>query len=692
MNSPKVFISYDHSSPEHMQAVADLAEVLRSKGLTIELDIDHILPPQPTIGIITALPKEFAAVKAILIEPKERSVAGKGAGRRYMIGRINSLYGGSHLIDLALADMGNNIAATRATLLLEHFPHVDSIIMVGIAGGVPCPSHPEEHVRLGDIVISNKKGVVQYDMVKLHEIRACPVPPNARLIEAVRLLEARELEGQRPWDAAIDEILKLLKWDRPSKTTDQLFASDDPSKLIKHPKDPKRAGNLPHVFLGPIASANELLKNPIKRDNLRSEFGVKAVEMESSGIADATWTHEKGYLAVRGICDYCDSHKNDLWQNYAAAVAAGYTKALIESVFDQTQIQSKVVSASMDWLYVPNREWHATPSSLLRADHAIVPFHGREEELTAWKNWVLDDSNLGARLLTGSGGMGKTRFARELCLHLHSVNVQAGFLDLAETEQCLEYLKAVANERILLVVDYAETAEEKVANILRIAAKRKLTSLRLILLARGAGYWWSRLKRKGDGVGDWLWREPDKLRPLALDISGRQESYNIAIHAFAEKLGMPVKASELSNLSAPYYERILVLHMTALLAVLGSTAAGMDSIIERILDHEASNWIRQVRNRELPTTLDRGFERAMGIISVYGGVSDRHEAIELIRKIRFFRDQPLAIIETVADILHDCYPGPPWIEPIQPDLLMEYLVGKATKDDPEDFIALILPK
>lgn len=75
-------------------------------------------------------------------------------------------------------------------------------------------------------------------------------------------------------------------------------------------------------------------QSPIwKRDALRDKFGVRAVEMEGSGIADATWSHEKGYLAIRGICDYCDAHKNDAWQEYAAAVAAGYTRALLESIF-----------------------------------------------------------------------------------------------------------------------------------------------------------------------------------------------------------------------------------------------------------------------------------------------------------------------------------------------------------------------
>lgn len=54
--------------------------------------------------------------------------------------------------------------------------------------------------------------------------------------------------------------------------------------------------------------------------------------MEASGIADATWESGVGYLVIRGICDYCDAYKNDLWQEYAAMVAACYTRDLIENL------------------------------------------------------------------------------------------------------------------------------------------------------------------------------------------------------------------------------------------------------------------------------------------------------------------------------------------------------------------------
>jgi nucleoside phosphorylase/tetratricopeptide (TPR) repeat protein len=288
-----------------------------------------------TIGIITALPKEFVAVKLLLSNTQEIHVNGQGAGRRYVVGSISSSNGNCHWVALALADMGNNIASVYATLLVQNFPVVESILMVGIAGGVPNPTKPEDHVRLGDIVVSNKKGVIQYDMVKLQEVRCCPITPSAKLIEAVRFLEAQELQRQRPWDSKIEFILNELKHDRPDAATDKLFDSNTPSKQVTHPADLRRLLNQPRVFLGPVASANELLKDPIKRDSLRDAFGVKAVEMEGSGIADATWMCELGYLVVRGICDYCDSHKNDVWQEYAAASAAAYAVALIESLPSQ---------------------------------------------------------------------------------------------------------------------------------------------------------------------------------------------------------------------------------------------------------------------------------------------------------------------------------------------------------------------
>ncbi|KAB8071082.1 hypothetical protein BDV29DRAFT_179858 [Aspergillus leporis] len=46
--------------------------------------------------------------------------------------------------------------------------------------------------------------------------------------------------------------------------------------------------------------------------------------MEAAGLMDEIPT-----LVIRGICDYCDSHKQKQWQGYAALTAAAYAKLLL---------------------------------------------------------------------------------------------------------------------------------------------------------------------------------------------------------------------------------------------------------------------------------------------------------------------------------------------------------------------------
>lgn len=292
------------------------------------------------IGIVTALEKEYTAVEAMLDNATDHTAEGSGAGRRYRLGEVPALGGGRHRIALALADMGNNSSAIRASLMLQHLRGVKSIIMVGIAGGVPNPGKPDDHVRLGDVVVSGQGGVVQYDFDKekydfatdkpVIEYRNPPRPPGAMLLEAVRLMRAAELHSEQTWLRHIARASHLPNSARPLEASDRL--TDYAGNAIAHPVDIQRRPDEPRVFLGPIASANKLLKNPKLRDELRDRFGVKAVEMEGSGIADATWMHEAGYLVVRGICDYCDANKGDDWQGYAAVVAAAYTRGLLESM------------------------------------------------------------------------------------------------------------------------------------------------------------------------------------------------------------------------------------------------------------------------------------------------------------------------------------------------------------------------
>lgn len=84
-----------------------------------------------------------------------------------------------------------------------------------------------------------------------------------------------------------------------------------------------RIGSYPLIHYGLIASGNSLMRNVRMRDRLGDRHNVLCFEMEAAGVVNSI-----PCLVIRGICDYCDSHKNKLWQEYAATAAA-YAKLLL---------------------------------------------------------------------------------------------------------------------------------------------------------------------------------------------------------------------------------------------------------------------------------------------------------------------------------------------------------------------------
>jgi nucleoside phosphorylase len=322
---------------EKVDRSKDLTWGEQGEYLKISMDFRKLALKQYRIAIITALPKEHAAMEAMLDDVKHWPWP-FSTSLLCCTGKIKSLSDEKeHDILLVQAHkMGNNSAAVTATKLIGDFPNIDYIIMVGIAGAIPNPKSPELHVRLGDIVVSRESGVIQYDLLKIGskgiKRRGVAPPPSARLQSAVSLLESKSLKGERPWDHLIGRTRHIINSVRPTIDHDILYSRKIIGRRkIPHPNQPDRVADRPKVHYGTIGSANILLKNAKIRDKIRDELGVIAVEMEGSGIADAGWAAGiDGYLIIRGTCDYCDEYKNDIWQGYAAAVAAAYARALIE--------------------------------------------------------------------------------------------------------------------------------------------------------------------------------------------------------------------------------------------------------------------------------------------------------------------------------------------------------------------------
>jgi len=286
-----------------------------------------------TFGIVTALPIEFVAMKCLLSETKEIEI--ENDPNWYLRGSVPTKENRRHEIILTLLKrMGTNSASTAAASLLRSFPEVRVVVMTGIACAVPNPGSIEKHVRLGDIIVSDRRGVVQYDSMSLEDgvpkPRSFMPPPSAKMIDAVNKLEVLELEGKRPWIAYLNMIIKKRpRYARPPDEDDVMRGEH--GEIVTHPPDPGREGR-PIVFRGAIGSANILLRDAVMRKRIANEFDLRAIEMEGSGIAEATWQFSQSYLIVRGACDYGDKWKNSRWHGYAAAVAAAYTRALLEQI------------------------------------------------------------------------------------------------------------------------------------------------------------------------------------------------------------------------------------------------------------------------------------------------------------------------------------------------------------------------
>lgn len=93
------------------------------------------------------------------------------------------------------------------------------------------------------------------------------------------------------------------------------------------------------MHYGLIASANAVMESASYRDHLRDTWGVRGFETEAAGQMN-----EFPCVVIRGIAHYSDGHKNDVWQRYAAAMAAAYAKGLLRVVQPEEGCGTEITS------------------------------------------------------------------------------------------------------------------------------------------------------------------------------------------------------------------------------------------------------------------------------------------------------------------------------------------------------------
>ncbi len=141
---------------------------------------------------------------------------------------------------------------------------------------------------------------------------------------------------------------------------------------------------------------------------------------------------------------------------------------------------------SLEWFAITDAFEDGEPNlfSLLRWDYRFVEtLWGRDDDLSKILAWAESDSKApSARLITGEGGVGKTRLAAEAAKRLRAKGWTAGFLPRHRNDFDFE----VGDKGLFLILDYAEEQPERTAAILEDLAERKTAPypFRVLFLSR----------------------------------------------------------------------------------------------------------------------------------------------------------------------------------------------------------------
>jgi nucleoside phosphorylase/tetratricopeptide (TPR) repeat protein len=264
------------------------------------------------IAIVTALPREYDAVLARLINPRDPPQV-KGPFPNvfaWKLGEIPKADGsGTYKVVLAQAQQSGNIDTHYVTMRTIDRWNPDYLIFSGIAGGMK-----REELQQGDVVLSQNIWYYDYGKIadKKYKPRNREFPPHGGLF-----MSAHEF-GRHNGD-----------WKRCNEN----------APLETH---------VPKCVPGLIGSGDKViddLKPAFVRAILRARPDIQAVEMEAAGAATAIRNAQQegravGFMMVRGVSDMpsdssdaagSGTRERDDWKPYASTIAAHFIVSWIAS-------------------------------------------------------------------------------------------------------------------------------------------------------------------------------------------------------------------------------------------------------------------------------------------------------------------------------------------------------------------------
>ena len=344
------------------------------------------------IGILCALPLESRAVRGIFDEidgfdnDSHFTKASTDTGS-YTAGKI-----GPHRVVLGhLPGMGLVDTANFASKFLSSFSRLQLVMLVGVCGGSPWDDEKHE-IILGDVIIgktaiSSDPGRLYQDGLQsrggkenilgrqspeirgfINKLESCKKPLRDNTARYLSQLLAKPEFQMSPYPGSDKD--KLFRHEyvhkhydsrdcyckHPHKSCEAARETlcnrlgCDSKYLLQRSRLKSQVPTSPALHFGTMASSNTVIKYATYRERMFRKEKAIGFDMESAAVWEYLPT-----VIVKGVCDYADSHKNKLWQDYAAASAAACTRAILD-FWDRTPERSIAPQATYPTVQFNNGE------------------------------------------------------------------------------------------------------------------------------------------------------------------------------------------------------------------------------------------------------------------------------------------------------------------------------------------------
>ena len=270
------------------------------------------IPSSVHFAVVTALEEEAQAVLETLEDVLRVTID----GTLYRIGYYTTKAGPVYRIAVSISESTGSVAASLNTLDVIKNLNPQYVFLLGIAAtrkrvDTKNSKTKNNGVEVGDLVYSTSISPYEYTKIKEHDTEGRP--------------DITREERTKPCSGFLISI---------AREVERLWTSNPP-QIFDWPASSSKRN--PKVFGGTIASGSKVIadQDTVKAIAIAEERWNRkliAIEMESEGVAEACKRKGVEFILAKGISDYADKEKNDLWHIPASRVSAKFFSDMLEVI------------------------------------------------------------------------------------------------------------------------------------------------------------------------------------------------------------------------------------------------------------------------------------------------------------------------------------------------------------------------